>query len=100
MLRLALIIPLSFAPSLIRAQAIPKVGACPSGYHASGGACVPNYGSRTAPPALPKLGTCPSGYGTSGDYCLGYRDAKHAIAKIGSCPNGYHASGAYCVSNR
>ena len=98
MRKLALTIALVCTPSLV--QAVPRVGTCPTDYHASGGACVPNSTSRTAPPALPKLGSCPSGYRTSGDYCLGYRDAKHAIPKTGSCPSGYYASGAYCLSFR
>jgi hypothetical protein len=85
----------------VKAQAVPKVGTCPSGYHTSGGACVPSSRERVARPALPKIGTCPSGYHTSGDYCLGSSaDAKHAMPKAGSCPSGYHASGAYCLSNR
>jgi hypothetical protein len=84
-----------------KAQAVPKVGTCPSGYHTSGGACVPSSRQTAAWPALPKVGTCPSGYHTSGAYCLGSSDrAKHAIPKAGSCPSGYHASGAYCLSNR
>ena len=79
------------------AQAVPKIGTCPSGYHASGGACVPLSG---AGPALPKVGSCPSGYYTSGDYCLGFRNARHAIPKTGSCPSGYYTSGAYCRAFR
>ena len=51
--------------------------------------------------AVPKVGTCPSGYHTSGDYCLGSSDdAKHAIPKTGACPSGYHTSGGYCLSHR
>ncbi len=84
-----------------QAQAVPKVGTCPSGYHTSGSACVPNSQERGARPALAKVGTCPSGYHTSGDYCLASNDrAKHAIPKTGSCPSGYHTSGAYCLSRR
>lgn len=85
-------------PRDAHAQAVPKVGTCPSGYHSSGGACLPY--SKTPRPALPKIGTCPSGYHSSGDYCLGYENAKHAIPKTGSCPSGYHSSGAYCLSYR
>jgi hypothetical protein len=85
-------------PSLAVAQAVPKVGTCPSGYHTSGGACIPS--SSDLRPALPKVGSCPSGYHTSGDYCLGSDNARHAIPKTGSCPSGYHSSGAYCLSNR
>lgn len=84
------------APAL--AQAVPKVGTCPSGYHTSGGACIPSSGNSR--PALPKVGSCPSGYHSSGDYCLGSETARHAIPKTGSCPSGYHASGAYCLSFR
>ncbi len=84
----------------VHAQAVPKVGTCPSAYHTSGGACVPNSSNRPAPPALPKVGTCPSGYHASGDYCVGGPNAKHAIPKMGSCPSGYFASGSYCVSYR
>jgi hypothetical protein len=82
------------------AQAVPKVGTCPSGYHTSGSACVPNSQERAVRPALPKVGSCPSGYHTSGDYCLGYEGARHAIPKNGACPSGYHSSGAYCLSYR
>jgi hypothetical protein len=83
------------------AQAVPKVGTCPSGYHTSGGACIPSSQQRPSRPALPKTGTCPSGYHTSGDYCLASGDrAKHAIPKTGTCPSGYHTSGAYCLANR
>ncbi len=84
-----------------KAQAVPKGGTCPSGYHTSGSACIPSSPERAARPALPKFGTCPSGYHTSGAYCLGSSDrAKHAIPKAGSCSSGYHASGVYCLSNR
>ncbi|WP_200902029.1 hypothetical protein [Microvirga vignae] len=81
------------------AQAVPKVGTCPSGYYTSGGACAPS--SSDPRPALPKVGTCPSGYHTSGDYCLGSSsNARHAIPKTGSCPSGYYTSGDYCLSTR
>jgi hypothetical protein len=84
-----------------QAQAVPKIGTCPSSYHASGGACVPNSSERSARPALTRIGPCPSGYHSSGDYCLGSSDtAKHAIPRMGSCPSGYHSSGSYCLSNR
>jgi hypothetical protein len=84
-----------------QAQAVPKVGTCPSGYHSSGSACIPNSRERGARPALIKVGPCPSGYHSSGDYCLASSDrAKHAIPKTGACPSGYHSSGAYCLSNR
>ncbi len=84
-----------------QAQAVPKVGTCPSGYHTSGSACVPNSQERDTRPALAKIGSCPSGYHTSGDYCLASSDsAKHAIPKAGSCPSGYHTSGDYCLLSR
>jgi hypothetical protein len=95
-----LLVGLVISPA-VQAQAVPKVGTCPSGYHTSGGACVPSSRERAARPALPKLGACPSGYHISGDYCLGSSaDAKHAIPKTGSCPSGYHTSGGYCLSHR
>src|SRR3954447_3378482 len=50
------------------AQPMPKIGACPSGYHHSGGHCAP---SSTPGPAIAKIGQCPSGYHASGGYCLG-----------------------------
>jgi len=87
---------MGMAASDVYAQAVPKVGTCPSGYRSSGGACLPY--SKSPRPALPKIGTCPSGYHSSGDYCLGYENAKHAVPKTGSCPSGYHSSGAYCLS--
>ena len=84
-----------WSASPVAAQPIPKVGTCPSGYHASGGYCAP---SATAGPALAKTG--PSGYHASGGYCLGERDARHAVHRVGACPVGYHVSGAYCLKNR
>jgi hypothetical protein len=96
---IVLLIPLGLTfPTAALAQAVPKIGTCPSGYYTSGGACVPH--SSNLRPALPKIGTCPSGYYTSGDYCLGYEKARHAIPNTGSCPSGYYASGAYCLSYR
>jgi hypothetical protein len=84
-----LVISLPF-PICAFAQAVPKVGTCPSDYHTSGSACVPNSQDRPARPALPKVGSCPSGYHTSGDYCLAYdAEARHAIPKTGPCPSGY-----------
>lgn len=95
---LLVIVCLSLVPSAVLAQAVPKVGKCPSGYHTSGSACIPNSQERAVRPAMPKVGSCPSGYHTSGDYCLGCQDARHAFPKTGACPSGYHASGAYCLS--
>jgi hypothetical protein len=86
-------------PGAALAQALPKVGTCPSGYYTSGGACVPS--SSDPRPALPKVGTCPSGYYTSGDYCLASSgNARHAFPKTGSCPSGYYTSGDYCLASR
>lgn len=99
------VLPLALSSLVISpaavAQAILKVGRCPSGYYASGGACVPSSRERSARPALLKQGACPSGYYTSGDYCLAANNrAKHAIPKAVSCPTGYFSSGAYCLSYR
>jgi hypothetical protein len=79
------------------AQPIPKIGACPSDYHHSGGYCAP---SSTAGPAIAKTGQCPTGYHASGGYCLGQRGARHAVHRVGACPVGYDVSGAYSVSSR
>jgi hypothetical protein len=96
--RIALVMVLTAPAAIAVAQPVPKQGACPSGYHTSGGYCVPSSGS--ARPALPKIGACPSGYHTSGDYCLGSSPAaKPAVEKRGACPSGYHTSGAYCLAN-
>ncbi len=98
---ISLVLSCVLTSSAAVAQVVTKIGTCPSGYHTSGGACVPSSRNGTVHPALPKSGTCPSGYHTSGDYCLASTDwAKHAIPKTGSCPSGYHTSGAYCLSNR
>lgn len=86
------------SPTAAQAQAVPKIGRCPTGYHASGGACLPNSGSAPRP-ALHKVGPCPTGYHTSGDYCLGSPGAKHAIPTTRACPSGYYVSGAYCLSD-
>jgi len=91
-----LVITTPLLPRAAVAQAVPKVGTCPSGYHTSGAACVPQL---DAGPAPPRVGSCPSGYHTSGDYCLGSREARHAIPKTGACPSGYFTSGAYCLSS-
>jgi hypothetical protein len=69
------------------AQPMPKIGACPSGYHHSGGYCAP---SSTAGPAIAK----------TGDYCLGQKGGRHAVHRVGACPINYGVSGAYCLSNR
>jgi hypothetical protein len=79
------------------AQPMPKIGACPSGYHHSGGYCAP---SSTAGPAIAKTGQCPTGYHASGDYCLGQKGGRHAVHRVGACPINYGVSGAYCLSNR
>ncbi|HVL72394.1 MAG TPA: hypothetical protein VM434_10990 [Beijerinckiaceae bacterium] len=50
--------------------------------------------------AVPRVGTCPSGYHASGAYCLGFGNARHAFPRTGTCPSGYFASGAYCLAYR
>jgi hypothetical protein len=59
--------------TVAHANALPvmKYGACPSGYHESGGYCTPM--TPNAPPAIPKVGSCPSGWMQSGDYCIQMR---------------------------
>uniref|UniRef100_UPI001AECF482 hypothetical protein n=1 Tax=Microvirga aerophila TaxID=670291 RepID=UPI001AECF482 len=47
---------LCFSISEAKAQAVPNVGICPSGYHTSGDACVPSSREKTARPSLPKIG--------------------------------------------
>src|SRR3954469_21933897 len=73
--------PLSPAPP----QPLPKIGACPSGYHHSGGYCAP---SSTAGPAIAKTGQCPSEYHASGGYCLGQEGARHPVHRGGRGPVG------------
>ena len=51
--------------------------------------------------AIPKNGACPTGYSTQGNYCVANRaNAPDAIPKNGACPTGYSTQGNYCVSNR
>ena len=79
-------------------QPVPKVGACPSGWHASGGYCAPN--SKDALPIVPKIGVCPSGWHPAGDYCVANSwKSKLIVPKQGACPNGWHASGSWCKKN-
>ena len=81
---------------------LPKLGACPSGYHTSSGYCVPNSGGRSRG-AIEKIGShCPVGFSTSGRYCLSDpSNRRQAIEKTGtSCPSGWFTSGRYCVQNR
>ena len=86
------------ATDALAQDALVKRGSCPSGYHTSGGYCIPS--SKSSRAAIAKVGSCPSGYHTSGDYCLASSDnAKHAVIKAGSCPSGYHTSGDYCLRN-
>jgi hypothetical protein len=99
-MRVAVLLACALAPSIVFAQAVPKVGNCPTNFHASGEACVPNATLRDPPPVLPTVGACPTGYRVSGDYCLGLAGTRQAFQRTGSCPTGYHASGAYCLSNR
>lgn len=47
--------------------------------------------------ALPKVGACPSGYASGASYCTPMAGARHAIVKAGSCPPGYIQSGGYCL---
>ena len=63
------------------AQPMPKIGACPSDYHHSGGYCAP---SSTAGPAIAKTGQCPSESHASGGYCLGQKggSARRCIAVV------------------
>ena len=47
---------------------VPRIGNCPHGWLASGGACVPS-GSRQD--AIPRTGgSCPWGWLASGAYCV------------------------------
>lgn len=82
-------------PSL---QPILKIGACPSGYRASGQYCLPGDKARLA---MEKRGSCPSGYTSRGAYCLAGRSARPAVPKWGTaCPSGWSTSGDYCLRNR
>lgn len=93
-----MLLPLVLAGPTLALQPLPKLGTCPSGYHASGLYCVPG---RTARPALERHGTCPSGYHASGAYCLAGTQARPALPKLGAgCPSGWSSSGAYCLQNR
>jgi hypothetical protein len=80
-------------PAMV-AQALLKLGSCPSGYATSGGYCVPGRHARVA---LAKRGPCPSGYATSGAYCLAGAQARPAIPKVGPCPSGWSTSAGYCL---
>lgn len=74
---------------------LPKVGACPAGYHPDGQMCVPR---PEAMPAVLKNGPCPSGWHSDGNYCVANdKKSRMVIPKRGACPNGYYADGAYCV---
>lgn len=87
-----------YLPALQASPApLSRQNACPSGYHVSGGYCVPN--SDKARAAIEKNGACPSGYFISGDYCLGGQNAKPVMHKQGACPAGWFASGNYCLKS-
>lgn len=84
-----------YLPALQAAPPLPHQKSCPSGYHVSGGYCVPNTDSAKA--AIEKTGACPSGYFVSGDYCLAGQNAKPVMHKQGACPAGWFVSGNYCL---
>ena len=74
---------------------VPKTGACPGGWHASGAYCQPN--SNDARAIEPKVGACPSGWYASGSYCVANSEkSKPIVPKQGTCPTGWHAAGAWC----
>ena len=50
--------------------------------------------------AIPKQGACPSGYSTSGAFCAPSSSAKFAVVKVGNCPSGYSTSSDYCLSSK
>lgn len=79
-------------------QPVPNVGACPSGWHASGGYCVPN--SKDALPIVQKVGVCPSGWHAAGNYCVANSgESRPIVPKQGVCPSGWRAAGAWCMRN-
>jgi hypothetical protein len=65
---LASIVPAALAQQPVRP--LPKVGACPVGYYASGSYCVPSKNGNTRG-AIEKVGgSCPMGFYASGNYCV------------------------------
>ena len=92
-------------PSAVMAQQpvqpLPKVGACPLGYYASGSYCVPSKSSNTRRALQKAGGSCPLGFYSSGDYCVSSpSNQREAIQKTGSsCPIGWFSSGSYCVKS-
>ena len=95
LLALALLFVAASAIAELLTQPVPKAGACPSGWHASGNYCVPN--SKDTLPIVPKVGVCPSGWHAAGNYCVANSESsKPIVPKQGACPHGWHASGAWC----
>ena len=84
------------------AQVLPRHGACPEAYAASGSFCAPLHPG--SPPAIERgSGSCPEGFHSSGNgYCVGYGGAKSAVTRPAgaACPASMHASGGACVSFR
>lgn len=67
-------------------SALPKDGACPTGFYSSGKYCIPI--KDESKPAMMRAGQCPTGYRTSGKYCVAMsKSAREAIPKNGSCPD-------------
>ena len=79
---------------------LPRRGACPLGYVASGSYCTPSSGGQSRG-ALERSGgsTCPLGFSPSGAYCVSNPgNQRQAIPREGSiCPLGYVRSGGYCL---
>lgn len=84
------------ADAALPPQPIEQHGACPQGYMASNGYCVP--ARVTSGFAVAKSGACPTGYTPQGHYCVATRRGGRAVAPTKSgCPYGYARNGAYCV---
>jgi len=82
------------------AFAMPDGGSCPSGYYASGKACVPSSASSRYA-FYNSGGSCPGGYYSSGKACVAAANSScYAFFNGGgSCPSGFYSSGNGCVSN-